>query len=404
MRLFRSTIVALATGAASGAQAQPIVVADSGDNAWMLVASLLVLIAALPGLTLYFGRGRGGQAGLAMFASAAIAALLFVILGYSLAFGEGTAILGGVGNLMLGNLADVQPDMTIAGSIYALFELVIALFTVGIVVASVAERTRIGWLLAFSGLWLLIAYVPIAHWIWGGGWLVGMGVLDYAGGIAVQVTAGVAALVIALLVGRDRGTDLIDDTRLTSAGAALLGIGWLAIIGGSGFGATGDTADAITNALLAMATATLAGLLFERFRNGAISATGAATAAISGLAAISAGADVVGPAGAILIGLVGAIGAAIATAIVRTFSLGSASTAFVANGGGATLGSLLLPIFVLPIFGGPGFDEGTSLGGQLATQGTAVVAVALWSAAATAIVALMVSMVLPITDKDEAGA
>ena len=401
MRGLRLIMALLGSSVATAAHAQPIIVADSGDSAWMLTASILVLIAALPGAMLFFGRSRGGQAGLAMFASLSIVTLLFAILGYSVAFSDGTAILGGVGNMMLGGLADVQPDMTIPGPVYALFELSIALFAIGILVGSVAQRARFGWLLAFAGLWSLIVYVPVAHWIWGGGWLAGLGALDYAGGIVVQVTAGVAALVIALFMGRDPASDILVDTRLTMAGAALLCIGWLALIGGSDFAATSNAAEAVTNALLAMCTSALAGLLFERLQNGNVSAIGAATSAVAGLAAVSAGAGYIGPAGAMLIGIIGAIGSMLAASLVRMLKLGSTSTAFVANGGAAILGSVFFPVFVLSAFGGPGFDDGISLGGQIATQGIAVVAVALWTAIATAIAALMISMVLPMTDTDQ---
>ncbi len=403
MRTFRRTVAAVAIAWAGAGHAQPIIVADSGDNGLMLAISILVLIAALPGLNLFLGRGRGGAAGLAMFASAALTTLVFVIVGFSLAFSDGTAILGGIDNAMLSKLADVQADMTISGSIYALFEIAVALFAVGIVVASLAERMNFGWLLGFSALWSLLVYVPVAHWVWGGGWLAGLGALDYAGGIVVQVTAGVSALVIAFLSGRDRSTDIVVDTRLTMGGGALLCIGWLALIGGSSFAATGDAAEAITNALIALSASTLTGLAFERLNTGGISATGAAIYAVAGLAAVSAGAGYIATSGAILIGIIGAIGAMLAASVVRLLNLGSASVAFVANGGGAILGALLFPIFVLSAFGGPGFDEGMTLGGQIATQAVAVVAVALWAAIATAIAALMVAMILPMTDKAEAA-
>jgi ammonium transporter, Amt family len=404
MRAFRRTVAAVAIGVTGAAHAQPIIVADSGDNGWMLAASIIILFAALPGASLFLGRGRGGAAGLAMFATVALATLVFASVGFSLAFSEGTAILGGIDNAMLSGLAEVQPDMTISGAIYAFFEISVALFAVGIFVGSLAERTRFGWLLVFSALWSLLVYVPVAHWLWGGGWLAGLGALDYAGGIVLQVTAGISALVVAVLTGRDRGTDIVVDTRLTMGGAALLCIGWLALIGGSSFAATGDTAEAMTNALIALSASALTGLALERLNTGSISGTGIATYAAAGLAAVSAGAGYIAPGGAILIGIIGAIGAMLAASLVRLRTLGSASAAFVINGGGAILGALLFPIFVLSAFGGPGFDDGMTLGGQIATQGIAVMAVALWAAVATAIAALMVAMVLPMTDKDEAAA
>jgi ammonium transporter, Amt family len=401
MRIFRLAFAALITGAAGAAQAQPIVVADSGDNGWMLTASVLIMIAALPGVAMFNTRRRAGHVGMALFTCTAVVTLLFAVVGYSLAFSDGTGLLGGIGNMMLGGLGDVQPDMTISGSIYALFELGIAAFAVAILVGSVAERTRIGWLLAFAALWMMIVYVPVAHWVWGGGWIAGLGVLDYGGGIVVQTTGGVSALVIALLIGRDRGNDLPEETSLTVIGGFLMWVGWMAVIGGSGFAATGDAGDALLNGQLAVSAAVIIGLMLERIRTGRLTAHGAAMSAIAGLAAISAGAGFIGPAGAICVGVIGAFGAWLASSLVRILKVGSASSAFVAHGGGAILGATLFPIFILPVFGGPGLDEGLSLGGQLATQGVAVVAVALWAAIATGIAALMTSMVLPMVAADE---
>jgi ammonium transporter, Amt family len=401
MRILRLAIAALVGTLASAAHAQPIVVADSGDNGWMLAASALVFIAAVPGLALFHMRTRSSQVGLAQVASIAILTLLFTIIGYSLAFSDGTGLLGGTGNVMLAGLADVQPDTTISGSIYALFELTISAFAVAILVASIAERTRIGWLLAFTTLWIMLVYVPVAHWVWGGGWIAALGALDYSGGIVVQTTAGVSSLVIAILVGRDRGSAMSEEGSLAAVGAILMWVGWLAVIGGSGFAATGDAADAMLNAQLATSAAVVVGLIIERIRTGSITANGAVAAAIAGLAAVSAGAGFIGPAGAILVGVIGAFGAWLAMASSRLLNLGLAPSAFIAHGGGAILGATLFPVFILPAFGGPGLDEGISLGGQLATQGVAVVAVALWAAVATGIAALMTSMVLPMVDRDD---
>ena len=400
MRAFRLMTAALLTVTTSAAQAQPVIVADSGDNGWMLAAALLMLITMLPGLALFYGRSRSDDTGLALFASTAITTLVFAVIGYSLAFSDGTSLIGGAANAMLADLADVQPDMTISGTVYALFELAVAIFAVAILLGSISGRTRLGWLLAFAALWMLFVYVPVAHWVWGGGWIAVLGALDYSGGIVVQTTAGVSALVIAVLVGRDHSADVVEDPRMMLGGAGILLVGWLALIGGSSFSATGDAAEAVINAQLAASAAVLTGLLIERLRTGSISAQGAALSAIAGLAAVSAGATFIAPAGAIIIGIIGATGAAAAAWLVRVLNLGSASTAFIAHGGGAIPGAIVFPLFVLPGFGGPGFDDGLTVGGQVATQGIAVLAVALWAAIATAIAALMISMVLPMVDRD----
>ncbi len=400
MNMVRVMVAALSIFWISAAFAQPVVVADSGDNGWMLAAAIMTLMTAVPGLALCYSRGRRDQSGVVAFASMSIVSIIFVMIGYSLAFGDGTALLGGTGYAMMAQLPDLQPDMTISGSIYALFELVLAIFAVAVVAGSVMNQTRLGWLVTVSGLWSLIVYVPIAHWIWGGGWLVGLGALDYAGGLVIHVSAGTAALVIAMLLGRNDRTRDPSSTQADGIGAGLLCIGQLAVIGGSSFGASSDAAEAVINAVLAIAGAVAVGLIFERLRTGAVSVGGAATNAIAGVAAVSAGATYIAPAGAIMIGAVGAIGAALAMALIRLLKLGTASTAFAAHGGGAILGSIIFPVFVMTAFGGPGFDDGASVTGQIATQAIATIAVVAWSGIATLIIALMVAVVLPMSDND----
>ena len=382
------------------AQAQPVVIADSGDTGWMLAASLLILIGVGPGLLIAQRRGLYDSAGVALFATAAIVTLIFVLFGFSLAFSDGTGLLGGLSNIMLDGLVDVQPDMTISGTVYALFELTVAIFAVTIVTAWVGGYVKIGWMLAFAALWTTIVYVPVVHWIWGGGWLAELGALDYAGGIVIQTSAGVSALVVAALLGRDRRAVDPADERGLLGGYALLGIGWLALIGGSAFGATDDAASAILNAMLAASAALLTGLLTEQLKTRTITAQGAAVSTIAGLAAVSAGADIIAPGGAILLGIIGAIGALGAGALVARFRLSGAARGFLAHGGGGVVGALAFPLFVLPLFGGPGYDVGMTLGGQLLAQAVAVIAVALWAAIGSAIAALMISMVLPMSTKD----
>jgi len=398
MRASRFILAGLALTATGTAQAQPIVVADSGDSAWVLAASILALLAALPGLALVHGRGRAGPTGMALFVSAAVVSLIFAIIGYTLAFGEGSTVLGGAGNALLANLADLRGDTTISEAVFALFEMIVAIFAVGILVSSLAERARPGWLIAFAGLWTLIVYVPLARWMWGGGWLAELGALDFGGGIVVQTSAGVAALIAAILLGRPRETEIAHDSRLAVAGVALLWVGWFGVLGGSMLAATDDTASVIINAQLAASAAILAGLAIERIRSGAISVYGATTAAIAGLAAISSGADVIGPGGAIASGVAGAVGAALASLLVERLKLGGSASAFVAHGGGGIAGALIFPLFVFERFGGVGFDEGNVVT-QLVAQGIAVLVVAFWTAGITAVAALMVAMVLPMTKR-----
>lgn len=396
MRAYKSIIATAAFATAEAAQAQPIVVADSGDSAWVLAASALVLLAALPGLALLHGRGRTGPAALALFIAAALVSLLFAGIGYSLAFAPGGPLIGDAGNAMLANLAELRGDLTISETLYALFELVVALFAVGILVASLAERARIGWLTAFAALWFLFVYVPVAHWMWGGGWLVDVGAVDQAGGIVVQLSAGVSAFVAALLLGRGNESDVAHDSRLAVTGAALVWVGWFGIAGGAALSSSDDAPSAILNAQLAASAAALTGLALERWRSGIVSIYGVIYAAIAGLAAVSAGAGLVGAGGAMALGVIGALGASLATLLVQKLRLGGAASAFVAHGAGAFLGALFFPVFILTQLGGNGFDDGSGLLSLLTAQSVAVLAVTLWSAGLTAVAALMVAMALPM--------
>ena len=380
---------------------QAIVVADSGDSAWVLAASVLILFAALPGFALLHGRGRVGPTGLALFIATAIVSLVFTAIGYTLAFGEGSSLLGGVGNVMLGQLANLRLETTIPEILFAFFHVVIAVFAIASLAGAIAERARLGWLTGFVGLWLLLVYVPVARALWGGGWLAQLGAFDFSGGIVLQTTVGTAALVIALLLRGGRATEVAQDSRLALAGVALIWIGWLGLVGGSALGGGDDAATAMLNAQLAASAAALTGLAIERQRTGVVSVYGASYAALAGLAAVSAGAGVVGPAGAMLLGALGALGAALAARAVRSLHLGNASSAFVAHGGGGIVGSLAFPLFIATSLGGPGFDATNSLSSQLLAQLVAVTAVMLWTAVVTAVAALMVSMVLPMQSHEQ---
>lgn len=398
MRGYQAAIGSIMLASASAAQAQPIIVADSGDSSWVLAASALVLLAALPGLAMLHGRGRTGPAALALFVATAIVSLMFATIGYSLAFGPGGPLIGDAGNAMLANLADLRGDLTISEMLYALFQLVIAIFATGILVASIAERARTGWLVAFSALWFMLVYVPIAHWIWGGGWLVDVGAVDQAGGLVVQLSAGISALVAAILLGRGNESEIAHDSRLAVTGAALAWVGWFGVVGGAAFSSSDDAAAAVLNAQVAASAAALTGLALERWRSGTVSVYGTAYAAIGGLASVSAGAGLVGAGGAMALGVLGAVGATLAAILIQRLKLGGAASAFVAHGAGAFLGALAFPLFMLADLGGVGFDDGTGLAALLAAQAIAVGAVTLWSAGLTAIAALMVAMVLPMRE------
>ena len=385
----------LAAGAASPAFAQPVIVADSGDSGWMLATSVLVLVAGLPGLMLLSGRAR--TAGAAVLIAAAIASLTFAVVGYSLAFGEGSTILGGIGNAMLADLADLRDGTTVPESVYALFELSGAVLALAIVAAGTADRARLAWFVPFAALWLLIVYVPVARWLWGGGWLAGIGTLDFAGGVAIFAVGGVATFVVGLLL-RDRAAaldlDVGSDVRL--AGLGLVWAGALALVGGAALGAGDDAASAMLDAQLAASAALLTGLALSALQRRAVDTGGLVTATLAGIAAVATGAGYIGAGGAAVIGIVAAATATLVMPGVRHLRSGVAGETFAAFGVGGIVGAVLFPVFVLPALGGPGLDEGTGVVTQLAAQVIGVLAVVLWTAVGTVIAALSVSMVVPM--------
>ncbi len=412
MRISRLAAAAtLLLASPTAALAQPEIVSDSGDTAWILVASAFVLMMTLPGLGLFYGglvRARNVLSVIMhCFVITCTVSLLWVIAGYSLVFGEGSAYLGGLGNMMLSNLADLRADTTIPESTFALFQMTFAMITPALVVGAYVERVRFGWVVAFSTLWTLLVYIPVARWMWGGGWLSGMGALDFAGGIVVHTTAGIAALIVAKMLGDRKGFNKSllppHSPALTMVGAGLLWVGWFGFNGGSALGANDDASTAIMNTHLAACTAALAWIGIERWRIGKATSVGIVTGAIAGLATVTPAAGYIGPMGAILLGLLGGGVCFFAVQIIKQrIKIDDSLDVFAVHGVGGILGSLLMPIFFAEAFGGGGFAEGVSMGNQLVSQVVAVVAVALWTALMTLVAAWMVSMVLPMRVDEEA--
>lgn len=410
MKIVRALMALGTLGWACTAAAQPIVIADSGDSAWVLTASALVLLMTLPGLGLFYGglvRARNILSVLMhCVVMTCIVSLLWAIVGYSFVFGEGTSWLGGLGNLGLRGLDEIREGTTISESVFVLFQMTFAAITPALIIGAFVERVRFGWLVAFTTLWSLLVYVPIARWMWGGGWLFEQGALDFAGGIVVHTTAGVAALVLALLIGKRRSFAKPippHGPALTMTGAGLLWVGWYGFNGGSSLAAGADAADAILNTHLAACAAALVWALVERIKIGKATSVGIVTGAIAGLATITPAAGFISPMGAILLGSIGSL-ASFATVLLvkRSFKIDDSLDVFAVHGVGGILGSLLFPVFVLQGFGGPGFDDGVTLGGQFISQAVAVGVTVLWTGAMTAIIALMVSMVIPMRVNEEA--
>jgi Amt family ammonium transporter len=396
---------------AGPAAAQPLVVSDSGDTAWVLVASALVLLMTIPGLALFYGglvRARNVlSVVMHCFAMVCTISLLWAIIGYSLVFGEGDPWLGGTGNVFLANLADLRADTNLPESTFALFQMTFAIITPALVIGAFVERIRFGWVVAFSVFWTLLVYVPVAHSVWGGGWLSGLGTLDFAGGIVVHTTAGVAALVVALMLGVRRGFNKTllppHSPTLTMVGAGLLWVGWYGFNGGSALAANDDAATAIINTHMAACSAALVWILLERLKIGKPTSIGIVTGAVAGLATITPAAGYIGPMGAIILGLLGSTTCFYAVQLVKqTLKIDDSLDVFAVHGVGGMLGSMLFPFFILPALGGGGFEEGSNLASQLVAQAIGVTLVAAWTGLMTWLVCFASSYVMPMRVDEEA--
>jgi ammonium transporter, Amt family len=410
----RFSMITLGVGLAalaSPATAQPIIVSDSGDTAWILTASALVLLMTIPGLALFYGGLVRAKNVLSIimhcFAMTCTISLLWAVCGYSLVFGEGSSWIGGLGNAFLSNLADLRADTTLPESAYALFQMTFAIITPALVIGAFAERIRFGWVVAFSLLWTLFVYVPVARWVWGGGWLAQGGTLDFAGGIVVHTTAGIAAIVLAKMLGARTGFNKSllppHSPALTMTGAGLLWVGWFGFNGGSALAASDDAATAILNTHLAACMAALVWIAIERIKIGKSTSIGIVTGAVAGLATITPAAGYIGPMGAIILGGLAGLVCFYAVQLVKqTFQIDDSLDVFAVHGVGGMLGSLLFPILILPVFGGAGFEEGNSLGAQLLAQAIGVGVVALWTAVATLLIAFILSYAIPMRVNEEA--
>ncbi|MET0179921.1 MAG: ammonium transporter [Novosphingobium sp.] len=389
------------------AQAAPAPAADSGDTAWVLISAALVLLMAAPGLTLFYGglvRARGFLAVLVQVgAIVAVASLLWVAVGYTLAFGAvGHGWLGGAGAVFLANLAAVRDGLTVPESGFALFQLTFAAITPALMAGAWVDRARFGWVVGFCALWGLVVYAPVAHWIWGGGWLATrFGTLDFAGGIVVHTTAGVSALVVAVLLGKRNGFPrtlmLPHSPALTMAGAALLWVGWFGFNGGSALAAGDGAATAILNTHCAASMAALVWIAIERWQVGKPTSVGFATGAIAGLATVTPAAGFISPAAAMLFGAVAAAICYAAIQLVKQrWQIDDSLDVFAVHGIGGITGSLLLAAFLAPALGGTGYAEGMAPASQLGGQVVGVGVVALWSALATAVCAGGMARIVPM--------
>jgi Amt family ammonium transporter len=381
-------------------QAQEAVPAvDSGHTAWILAATALVLFMTMPGLALFYGglvRGRNVLSVMAQCGGIACMASLMWVAGlYSLAFKGAGNWIGNLDAAFLQGItpATVAPGTQLPETLFVMFQMTFAIITPALYVGAVVERMKFGAIMMFSALWLAIVYTPVAHWVWGGGWLQDMGIKDLAGGIVVHATAGVTALVLAILLGKRRGfpehPHPPHNPGMVFVGAAMLWVGWFGFNAGSQLTAGGGAGMTLLVTHLSACAAALVWCLLERLRNGKAGLIGMMTGLVAGLATITPASGEVGPMGAIFIGSLAAVVCYFSVSLIREkLHIDDSLDVFAVHGVGGIVGTLLLAFFGQPSLGGLGTvkSAATQFGIQAAGLGVTIV----WSAVATVLITILV--------------
>ncbi len=377
---------------------------DTGDTAWMLTSTALVLLMTIPGLALFYGgmvRKKNVLATVMQsFAAACLMTVLWMVAGYSLAFSDGGGINAYVGGLSKAFLAGIDTGSlsgTIPETVFVTFQMTFAIITPALICGGFADRMKFSAMLWFLGIWMLVVYAPICHWVWGGGFLADDGVLDFAGGTVVHINAGVAGLVAAIVLGKRSGYGLENmaphNMVLSVVGASLLWVGWF------GFNAGAGMAMAVTQ--IAAAAAALAWMFAEWLVHKKPSVLGIVSGAVSGLVAITPASGFVDPKGALIIGLVAGIGCFFgATTLKRKMGYDDSLDAFGVHGIGGIIGAVLTGVFAVEAIGGtPGMLEGNA--GQVFTQIEGIVATMVWAALASFVILKAIDMTIGLRVEKE---
>ena len=388
----RGLLVVLATIGSTVAWGDAL---DSGDSAWVLTATALVLFMTIPGLALFYGglvRSNNVLSVLLQcFAITCLVTILWLIAGYSLAFGDSLVVVGDLSKVLYNGVTEDALAGTIPESIFATFQLTFAIITPALIIGAFVERMRFSAILIFTTLWSLVVYAPITHWVWGGGWLAELGLMDFAGGTVVHVTAGTAAVVAAIVLGPRRGfpshTQPPHNMTLTVTGAAMLWVGWFGFNGGSALAADGDAAMALTVTHISAAAGAFTWLLIEWLRYGKPSALGAVTGMVAGLGTITPASGYVGPAGALVIGIAAGTLCFFATNFMKQkLKIDDSLDVFPVHGVGGALGTILTGVFASSALGVFSGREDISIPSQLGVQAIGVLATVGYTAFATWII------------------
>ena len=371
---------------------------DSGNTAWILTSTALVLFMTMPGLALFYGGLVRSQNILSVlmqcFAIACLASFAWLFMAYSIAFSEGSPYFGDLSQMFLMNMARDSLSGDIPESAFFMFQMTFAIITPALIVGAYPERIKFSFVIAFSFLWILFVYAPVTHWIWGGGWLAEMGVLDFAGGLVVHLTAGTTALILAFLLGPREGfpnqIKPPHNPGLTMMGACMLWVGWFGFNGGSALAANQDAGMAILVTHISASVASLVWMFIEWIKFGKPSLVGIVTGSIAGLASITPASGFVGPIGAVIIGLVSGYLCYVAVGFVKNaLKIDDSLDVFAVHGLGGTLGILLLPFLIGSNLGGVGLSEGQTVMSFFNTQLTGTISVLIFTAIMTVIIGLI---------------
>ena len=389
---------------------------DGANTAWIMTSTALVLFMTVPGLSLFYSglvrRKNVLSVLMQCFAITCAASVVWLVGGYSLAFSDGgnaNDFIGGMSNFLFGGIQEGTLAGDIPESVFAMFQMTFAIITPALIVGGFAERMRFSAMLAFSILWLILVYVPITHWVWGGGWLGQMGLLDFAGGTVVHITAGVGALVAAMVLGNRQGFPAQHmaphSLPLTVAGAGMLWVGWFGFNGGSALASNGDAGMAILVTHISAACGSLAWMTIEWVKYGKPSVLGIVTGMVAGLGTITPASGFVGPAGALVIGLSAGVVCYFATQMIKqTLKIDDSLDVFPVHGVGGILGTMLAGVFAsdqLGVFSGQGYNEGMNMSSQLSVQFIGVIATLAYTAVLSWIILKVVGALTPLRVSEE---
>ena len=395
------------------AMAQGSSTLSEGNTAWLLTSTALVLFMTLPGLALFYGGLVRAQNVLSVlmhcFTICCLASVLWLIVGYSLAFGDGgsaNAWIGGFDKAFLIGVGLNSMSGNIPETVFFMFQMTFAIITPALIVGAYPERMKFSAMFLFTALWILVVYAPICHWVWGGGWLAKLGVMDFAGGLVVHVSAGMAAIVVALQLGRRKGfpTDIKPphNPGMTMAGACMLWVGWFGFNAGSALAANGSAGMAMTVTHIAAATASLTWMFVDWSKQGKPTLVGIVTGAIAGLATITPASGFVGPVGAIVIGFAAGIICSCAVHVIREkFKVDDSLDVLAVHGVGGALGIILVAILAAEGLGGVGLAKGMTIGKALGVQILGVLATVVWTVVLTFIILKIVGALVGLRVDEE---